>query len=125
MTVRQLADLDFFDLKNLADQKGIFYVRNGEVFIYHGADKLKIDPHQPATCDPFNTKEETGLDPDTFQFGDATAKKLDPTKDTKGNGTFHFWQHDDYFILHFVTENNKHHKGTVYVLKAGKVSEHI
>jgi hypothetical protein len=125
MTVRQLEEMDFFDLKLLAEKKGIFYVRDGEVFIYHGADKLKIDPNQPSAIDPFETKEKTGVEPNTFLMGDQVAKRLNPAKDTKGNGYFWFWQQDEYFVLCFVTEDSKHHKGTVYMLRAGKATDSL
>lgn len=125
MTVRQLEKMDFFDLKLLAEKKGIFYVRDGEVFIYHGADKLKIDPAQPSEFDRVLSNEVLDPKPDTFLVGDKVGKRLDPTKDTKGNGYFWFWQRDEYFVLCFVTENNRHHKGTVYMLRAGKATDSL
>lgn len=130
MTVRQLEKMDFFDLKLLAEKKGIFYVRDGEVFIYHGIDKLKIDPKQPAVCDPLGLKSTLqdklpGCEPNTFLIGDKVGTQLDPTKDTKGNGYFWFWQQDEYFVLCFVTEDSKHHKGTVYMLRAGKATDSL
>lgn len=130
MTVRQLESLGFFDLKLLADQEGIFYVRDGEIFIYHSNGKLKINAEDPDAANPFgltSTLEENlpGCSPDTFMIGERAAKRLDPTKDTKGDGYFWFWQKDEYFVLCFVTEDSKHHKGTVYMLRAGKATDYI
>ncbi|QZA70646.1 hypothetical protein AH04_171 [Erwinia phage AH04] len=125
MTVRQLEEMDFFDLKLLAEKKGIFYVRDGEVFIYHGNDKLKIDPNHPGVIDPFKLEENIGVESTSLKIGDQTAQKLDPTKDTKGNGYFWFWQHEEYFVLCFITETSKHHKGTVYMLRAGNATDSL
>ena len=130
MAIYQLEEMDFFQLKLLTDKKGIFYIRDGEVFIYQGVDKIKIDPTQPAECDPLGLKSTLkenlpGCKPDTFLIGDKVGTQLDPTKDTKGNGYFWFWQRDEYFVLCFVTENSKHHKGTVYMLRAGKATDFI
>lgn len=125
MAVYQLEEMDFFNLKLLKDKKGIFYVREGKVFIYTGADKIKIDPNQPSELDRILSKEVLDTKPDTFLIGDKAAKRLDPAKDTKGDGYFWFWQHDEYFVLCFVTENSKGHKGTVYMLRAGKATDSL
>ena len=130
MAVYQLEEMDFFNLKLLKDKKGIFYVREGKVFIYTGADKIKIDPTQPAVADPLGLKsalEEKvpGCEPNPFLIGDKVGTQLDPTKDTKGNGYFWFWQREEYFVLCFVTETSKGHKGTVYMLRAGKATDSL
>lgn len=130
MSTIELKSLDFFDLKLLDNKEGIFYVRDGKIFIYYGNSKLNIDADHPDTADPFELRSALednlpGCEPDTFKFGNTTAKRLDPTKDVKAKGIFCFWQHDEYFILNFVTENNRHHKGTVYLLRAGKATDSL
>lgn len=131
MGVKQLEEMDFFDLKLLKDKKGTLYVRNNDVFIYSGDDKIKMNNNHPGTIDPFGIEtilndNLPGRNKSNVLFiGDKVIHKLDHTKDTKGEGHFWFWQVEEYFALCFVTENNKAHKGTVYLLHAGNATHSL
>jgi len=130
MTVKQLEEMDFFELKLLAEKKGTFYVREGEVFIYHGTDKLKMSSKQPSAIDPSTLpskveKDKPETNPDDMLIGNKVGTQLDVTKDIKCDGVFWFWQHEEYFVLCFITDTSKTHKGTVYMLRAGNATDSL
>lgn len=127
MAVYHLEEMDFSQLKLLADKKGTFYVRDGEVFIYHGTDKIVMDnsPSDPTGLGAVLKKNLPGSEPGSFMIGDKVATQVDSTKDTRGEGHFWLWQYEVYFILGFVTQTSKHHDGTVYILRAGNSLESL
>lgn len=117
MAVYQLKEMDFFQLKLLADKEGVLYVRDGKMFIYTGADKIKIEHSNDSDFDLNDL-------PDSI-------RKLNPTnqvdfgKDKKESGVFHFSQMDDGYILYFITQGNGKYKGTVHVLKCGNATDSL
>lgn len=84
------SDLDFFVCKRFEDKKAVFYVRDGQAFMYVGAEKIIID-------DGTETEEH---DPDY--------SILDLTKDIKLDGFLFFYQNEQYYGLAFIHNQRQH-----------------
>lgn len=117
MAVYKLKEMDFFQLKLLADKEGVLYVRDGKLFIYTGADKIKIEH---SNDDGFDLNE---LPESIRKLG--PTNQVDFGRDRKEPGVFHFSQMDDCYALYFVTQGSGKYKGAVHVLKCGNATDSL
>lgn len=121
--ITNLKDMDFFALRLLADKKGTFYVRDGEIFVYQGAIRIEIDPEDgSATSLPGIEADPTGQKMTHGKIGSVEFETLNPSKNIKLDGYFWFWQHDEYFVLVFV-HNARQFKPLL--LRAGKATDSL
>jgi len=125
MKTYQLREMDFFEMKLLHEKKGVFYVRDGKTFLYHGADKIEVPD------EPLSVPEDDGIEDDETmdEFLERMNIKKDQIfkagSDVRCEGRFHLMQFNEYYTLVFLVPNYKTNKNKLIVLRCGNALDNL
>lgn len=125
MKTFQLREMDFFELKLLHKKKGVFYVRNGETFLYQGTDKIMVPAESAAVPSDTELESDETLDDFLERMDIKRDQIFIAGADVRVEGYFHLSQFDEYYMLIFVTPNPKANKNNLIVLRCGNALDSL